>query len=169
MVAFFFYAAWEKARSDDARWGAALTLVLGLFAVAVWPLSYYLRARITLPSGDMRMVVRGRVMTQVIDGSRIRSAILYGQLGNQAVAYLDSQDRRLLTLRLIYWSLADVRRLSDHLGVWLDEPGRSARRRSPGRGLFPFMENHRSLVGAMIPVVAFVATVVAALVWIKLG
>jgi len=147
----------------------ALAVAAGLAAVAAWPLLYYSRARISLSSDDKEMRVRGRFVTRVVDGRRIRSAELYGTPGNQAIAFLDSQNRRVLTLRLVYWSLSDARRLGDQLGMLIHEPPKSTVQTPPGQGFLPFLESHPNVVGSFIPLMTAVVLFVVMWAWLRLG
>ena len=169
LVAVTVAGAWVAARQPEAQMRVALIAALGLAAVAAWPLLYCFRARISLSPDDKGIRVRGRFVTRVVDGRRIRSAELYGRPGNQAVAFLDSHNRRVLTLRLVYWSLPDLRRLGDQLGVLIHEPRKSTVQTPAGRGFLPFLERHPNLVGSFIPLMTAVVLIVVIWAWLRLG
>lgn len=156
------YSAWANSNSNHLA--VVVAVVVTIAALATWVLTYHWRARITVNSIDRTLEVRGRLLSRTIQGRDVRSAISYGPTYNQAVAYLDRHDRRLLTLRLGYWSLADIRRVNDRLGILLNE-WEKPRISPPGKGLLTFLERHGNWVGASIPVLAFVGVGVAIAVW----
>jgi hypothetical protein len=147
------------------RWAPMITMVLGLGSLLIWQAMYHWRARIIVRSAARKLEIRGRFISRVISRAEIQSAVRYGLRGNEAVAYLDKNDRRLLTLRLTYWTLGDVGRLNDRLEIWLDQSVNSTVSSPPGKGLLPFMESHRYVVGASIPFLVVIALVIAFTVW----
>jgi hypothetical protein len=165
VVLLVIYIFMASSYAFTGRWAPMITMVLGLSALLIWQVMYHWRARITVGSADRKVAIRGRLVSRVISRSEIQSAVLYGLPGNQAVAYLDRNDRRLLTLRLTYWTLGDVGRLNDRLGILLNESVNSRVSSPPGKGLLPFMESHRYLVGASIPLLVVIALVIAFTLW----
>jgi hypothetical protein len=156
------YSSWAHTNSNHLA--VVVAVVVTIAALATWVLTYHWRARITVNSIDRTLEVRGRLLSRSIHGRDVRSTILYGPNYNQAVAYLDRHDRRLLTLRLGYWSLADIRTVNDRLGILLNE-WEKPKVSPPGKGLLTFLERHRNWVGASIPLLAFVGVGVAIAVW----
>lgn len=155
-------ASWAHTNSNHLAVMAAVILTIG--ALALWVVTYRWRARVTVNSIDRTLEVRGRLISRTIHGRDVRSAVLYGPSYNQAVAYLDRHDRRLLTLRLGYWSLADIKRVNDRLGILLNE-WEKPKVSPPGKGLLTFLERHRNWVGASIPLLAFVGVGLAVALW----
>jgi hypothetical protein len=158
----FIYSAWANSHSNHAAVVAGVVLTIG--ALATWVLTYHWRARIVVNSIDKTLEVRGRLISRTIHARDVRSAVLYGPSYNQAVAYLDRHDGRLLTLRLGYWSLADIRRVNDRLGILLNE-WEKPQVSPPGKGFLTFLERHRNWVGASIALLGFVAVGVAIGLW----
>ena len=156
------YSSWAHTNSNHLA--VVVAVVVTTAALATWVLTYHSRARIAVNSIDRTLEVRGRLISRTIHGRDVRSAILYGPTYNQAVAYLDRHDRRLLTLRLGYWSLADIRRVNDRLGILLNE-WEKPKVSPPGKGFLTFLERHRIWVGASIPLLAFVGVGMAIAVW----
>jgi hypothetical protein len=163
LLAIFILIAAERASSG--RWGAAIAGVVSAIALVVWQAMYRWRARVIVGPSDGRVEIRGRFISRVIKSGEIKSAVLYGFPGNQAVAYMDSHDRRLLTLRLAYWTLRDISHLNDEVGIWLHEGNKSKVTPPPGRGLLPFLERHRFLVGAAIPGLVAIEFAIGYVVW----
>jgi hypothetical protein len=162
LLAIFILIAANYA--STGRWAGAITLVLSLVTLLMWQALYHWRARIIVRP-DRRIEIRGRFITRVVNGVEIQLAVLYGLPGNQAVAYLDRHDRRPLTLRLAYWTLGDVNQLNDALGILLNDWDKSRISSPPGKGLLPFLERHRNLVGAAIPLLFVIALVIGFQVW----
>ena len=169
LIAFpilLFYIAWDKGHSNHV---AVLTgFLLAVGALAMWVLTYHWRARIVVNPEVGTLEVRGRLASQTIHRRDIRSAVLYG-LDHKAVAYLDQDDRRLLTLRLGYWSLADIKRVNDRLGILLNE-WEKPNVAPPGKGILSFMERHRNWVGVGMTLLMFIGAglaVVLSIMWIR--
>jgi hypothetical protein len=156
------YSSWVHTNSNHLAVVATVLLTIG--ALAAWVVAYHSRARIRVNSTDRTLEVRGRLISRTIHARDVRSAVLYGPSYNQAVTYLDRHDRRLLTLRLAYWSLADVKRVNDRLGILLNE-WEKPKVSPPGKGLLTFLERHRNWVGASIPLLAFIGVGVAVALW----
>jgi hypothetical protein len=161
-----FYSAWANTNTNHPSLVA--TLVLGTGALAMWVLTYRWRARVIANSIDGTLEIRGRLISQTIHVRNIRSAVLYGPGYNQAVTYLDRHDRRLLTLRLAYWSLADIKRVNDRLGILLNE-WEKPKESPPGKGLLSFMERHPNWVGVWMALLMISAPFVAVGMWIWLS
>jgi hypothetical protein len=143
--------------------------VLAIGALATWVLAYHWRARVLVDPIERALEVRGRLRSRTILARDIRSAVLYGPNYNQAVAYLDRNDRRLLTLRLGYWSLADIRRVNDRLGILLNE-WEKPKVSPPGKGLLSFMERHRGWTGVALSLLMAVGVglaVVLSIWWLQ--
>jgi hypothetical protein len=163
----FIYSAWANSHSNHAAVVAGVVLTIG--ALATWVLTYHWRARIVVNSIDKTLEVRGRLISRTIHARDVGSAVLYGPSYNQAVAYMDRNDRRLLTLSLGYWSLADIRRVNDRLEILLNE-WEKPKTSPPGKGLLPFLERHRNWGGAFLFLLLFIAVgavwaVIALLPW----
>lgn len=163
LVAVLIYVSLASARAANSQRAMAAVLILGFGALVVWQLMYHWRARIKVDPSDRTMAVRGRLITRIVHARDVRSVVQYGRPANQAVAYMDRHDRRLLTLRLVYWRLADIRRLNNELGVVLNEWDNPTVA-SPGLGLFPFLERHPGLVGVAMFLLLFLASIAAIVV-----
>jgi hypothetical protein len=157
-----FYSAWVSTYSNHVALVAMFILAIG--ALATWVLAYHWRARIMVNSHEGTLQVRGRLVSQTIHRSDIHSAVLYGSGYSQAVAYLDRHDRRLLTLRLGYWSLFDIERVNDRLEIFLHERRKPAYS-PPGRGLLPSMERHQNWVGVAMFLIIFTGALLARTLW----
>ena len=157
-----FYSAWASTYSNHAALLASSILAVG--ALAAWVLAYRWRARITVNSSDGTLLVRGRLVSQTIHRREIHSAVLYGSGYSQAVAYLDRHDRRLLTLRLGYWSLSDIERVNDRLEIFLHER-KKPEYSPPGKGLLPSMERHQNWVGVAMFLIIFIGALLARGLW----
>jgi hypothetical protein len=157
-----FYAAWVSTYSNHAALAAMFILAIG--ALATWVLAYHWRALIVVDSTDGTLQVRGRLVSQTIHRRDIHSSVLYGPSYNQAVAYLDRHDRRLLTLRLAYWSLTDIERVNGRLEIFLHERKKPAYS-PPGKGLLPSMERHQNWVGVAMFLVIFTGALLARGLW----
>jgi hypothetical protein len=163
LVAIFGLIAADRA--SRGLWGGAIAGVLSAIALVTWQALYRWHARVIVGPSDARVEIRGRFISRVIKSGEIKSAVLYGMPGNQAVAYLDTHDRRLLTLRLAYWTLRDINLLNDAVGIWLHEGTKSKVTPPPGRGLLPFLERHPFLVGAAIPALVAIEFAIVYIVW----
>jgi hypothetical protein len=137
---------------------------LAVGTLATWVLAYHWRARIRVNSDDGTLQVRGRLVSQTIHRRDIHSVVLYGSGYSQAVAYLDRHDRRILTLRLGYWSLSDIQRVNDRLEIFLHERKKPAYP-PPGKGLLPSMERHQNWVGVAMFVVLFAGVLLVRGLW----
>jgi hypothetical protein len=157
-----FYSAWVSTYSNHVALVAMFILAIG--ALATWVLAYHWRARIVLDSTDGTLQVRGRLISQTIHRRDIHAAVLYGSGYDQAVAYLDRHDRRLLTLRLDYWSLTDIARVNDRLEIFLHERKKPAYL-PPGKGLLPSMERHQNWVGVAMFLILFIGALLARGLW----
>jgi hypothetical protein len=157
-----FYSAWVSTNSNHVALVAITILAIG--TLATWVLAYHWRARIGVNSNDGTIQVRGRLVSQTIRRRDIHSAVLYGSGYNQAVAYLDQHDRRLLTLRLGYWSLSDIQRVNDRLEIFLHERKKPAYS-PPGKGLLPLMERHQNWVGVAMFLIIFTGALLARGLW----
>jgi hypothetical protein len=157
-----FYSAWVSTNSNHVALLAATILAIG--ALATWVLAYRWRARIMVNSHDGTLQVRGRLVTQTIQRRDVHSAVLYGSGYNQAVAYLDRHERRLLTLRLGYWSLSDIERVNDRLEIFLHERKKPAYS-PPGKGLLPSMERQQNWVGVAMFLIIFTGALLARGLW----
>ena len=157
-----FYSAWISTNSNHVALVAMSSLAAG--TLAIWVLTYHWRARIGVNSHEGTLHVRGRVVSQTIHRRAIHSAVLYGSGYSQAVAYLDRHDRRLLTLRLGYWSLSDIQRVNDRLEIFLHERKKPAYP-PPGKGLLPSMERHQYWVGAAMGLILFTGDLLARGLW----
>ena len=115
-------------------------------------------------STDGTLQVRGRLISQTIHRRDIHAAVLYGSGYNQAVAYLDRHDSRLLTLRLGYWSMSDIERVNDRLEIFLHERKKPAYL-PPGKGLLPSMERHQNWVGFALFLILFTGALLARSLW----
>ncbi len=157
-----FYSAWVSTNSNHVALAAMSILAVG--TLATWVLAYHWRARIRVNSEDGTLQVRGRLVSQTIHRRDIHSAVLYGSGYSQAVAYLDRHDRRILTLRLGYWSLSDIERVNSRLEIFLHEQKKPAYP-PPGKGLLPSMERHQNWVGVAMFVILFTGVLLVRGLW----
>ena len=74
-------AAWYSAAAG--RRAIAIALVLSATALVMWQAMYHLPARIVIRSRDRRVEIRGRLISRVVNGGEIRSAVLYGPPGTR--------------------------------------------------------------------------------------